>query len=440
MLGVLRWYFSGFYNKPRGLKKPLNPLLGEVHRAVFEHPGKGARPPTRCFYVAEQVCHHPPTTALAVVNREAGWVMDGGILCRSKFWGNSAASLHESLLRLRMLRHNEEYHLTLPDYYVKGLLIGRMITEFGGQTSIECKATGLRAEINFRLKPKLGGTYNTVDGTLFEHDKPIFKLGGRWDRGIQLTPASSEAAKPEPLIEINEALLRRRLKRKTVPFAEQRPYTEEAQGTFGSFVTWEDVSQAIRAHDQPAAVKAKRYLEDSQRRKAKVLAETKQPFIHRLFEGAGADWHYKHLELRDWDPAVDGYAFELDGIVATLPTDQVPPPPAPALLSPPPPVSAAARSPRSVRKPEPDRLTSGSALRQRATRERQPRTPSPTAGKAPTPRREPSAELAPGADEAMDRLEAAVARVAAVQVQQLQILKLLLLAIMAVLILLVLRF
>lgn len=335
MLGLLRWYFSGFYNKPKGLKKPLNPLLGEIHRVMFEHPSKDGRPPTRTFYVAEQVCHHPPTTALAVLNRQAGWVMDGSILCRSKFWGNSAASLHETDLRLHFLQQGEMYRLTMPDYHVKGLLIGKMITEFGGRTTIFCEKTDLRVEIRFKLKPRLKGTYNQVEGTIHLGDKQLFKLHGRWDRAIYLTPAMGGA--DITLLEINEELLCRRLKRKVVPSAQQTPFTEEHQGTFDSLVTWEAVSVAIRTHDQPNAVRAKRYLEDCQRRKAKLLEETKEPFVHRHFSEQDAKWHYNHLDLRPWDAATDGYVYERDGIVATLRLDEVPAAPqakAPLVLKP----------------------------------------------------------------------------------------------------------
>ena len=30
MKTVVQWYLSGFYKKPKGLKKPYNPILGET--------------------------------------------------------------------------------------------------------------------------------------------------------------------------------------------------------------------------------------------------------------------------------------------------------------------------------------------------------------------------------------------------------------------------
>ena len=49
--GVVRWYLSGFYKKPKGLKKPYNPILGETFRCYWKHPRTGSR----TFYISEQV-------------------------------------------------------------------------------------------------------------------------------------------------------------------------------------------------------------------------------------------------------------------------------------------------------------------------------------------------------------------------------------------------
>ena len=50
MKTVVKWYLSGFYKKPKGLKKPYNPILGETFRCYWEHPSG-----SKTFYLAEQV-------------------------------------------------------------------------------------------------------------------------------------------------------------------------------------------------------------------------------------------------------------------------------------------------------------------------------------------------------------------------------------------------
>ena len=47
---IVKWYLSGFYKKPKGLKKPYNPILGEKFRCYWKHPSG-----SKTFYIAEQV-------------------------------------------------------------------------------------------------------------------------------------------------------------------------------------------------------------------------------------------------------------------------------------------------------------------------------------------------------------------------------------------------
>jgi hypothetical protein len=35
MLTVVKWYMSGWHVKPKGVKKPYNPVLGEIFRANY---------------------------------------------------------------------------------------------------------------------------------------------------------------------------------------------------------------------------------------------------------------------------------------------------------------------------------------------------------------------------------------------------------------------
>ena len=50
MKTIVRWYLSGFYKKPKGLKKPYNPILGETFRCYWENPSG-----SKTHYIAEQV-------------------------------------------------------------------------------------------------------------------------------------------------------------------------------------------------------------------------------------------------------------------------------------------------------------------------------------------------------------------------------------------------
>ncbi|KAF5926619.1 hypothetical protein HPG69_001248, partial [Diceros bicornis minor] len=112
---VVKWYLSGFYKKPKGLKKPYNPILGETFRCLWIHP----RTNSKTFYIAEQVSHHPPISAFYVSNRKDGFCLSGSILAKSKFYG---------------------------------ILYGTMTLELGGTVNITCQKTGYSAVLEFKLK------------------------------------------------------------------------------------------------------------------------------------------------------------------------------------------------------------------------------------------------------------------------------------------------
>ena len=73
---VVKFYLSGFYKKPKGLKKPYNPILGECFRTYWHNEATNSK----TFYVAEQVSHHPPITSFYVTNRKEGFCIYGTIL------------------------------------------------------------------------------------------------------------------------------------------------------------------------------------------------------------------------------------------------------------------------------------------------------------------------------------------------------------------------
>ncbi len=152
MKSVVRWYLSGFYKKPKGLKKPYNPILGETFRCCWEHPSTGSK----TFYIAEQVSHHPPISAFYVTNRQEGFTISSSILAKSKFYGNSTSAILDGVATLALLPRGEEYKLTMPYAHCKGILMGTMTMELGGKVSIECSKTGYSTELEFKLRVCMG--------------------------------------------------------------------------------------------------------------------------------------------------------------------------------------------------------------------------------------------------------------------------------------------
>ena len=137
-----------------------------------------------CIRTYVQVSHHPPVSAFHFANRKGGWQFHSVMQPKSKFLGNSAASIMDGHGVLEVLALGEEYEFTFPSYYVRGLLIGVMRMEISGDVNITCKKTGLSCALTFSNKGFFKGENNSVSGKVVRSsDKTeLCKVSGRWDK------------------------------------------------------------------------------------------------------------------------------------------------------------------------------------------------------------------------------------------------------------------
>uniref|UniRef100_A0A452E491 Oxysterol-binding protein n=1 Tax=Capra hircus TaxID=9925 RepID=A0A452E491_CAPHI len=304
---VVKWYLSGFYKKPKGLKKPYNPILGETFRCLWIHP----RTNSKTFYIAEQVSHHPPISAFYVSNRKDGFCLSGSILAKSKFYGNSLSAILEGEARLTFLNRGEDYVMTMPYAHCKGILYGTMTLELGGTVNITCQKTGYSAILEFKLKPFLGSSdcVNQISGKLKLGKEVLATLEGHWDSEVFITDKKTDNSEVfwNPTPDIKQW----RLIRHTVKF--------EEQGDFESEKLWQRVTRAINAKDQTEATQEKYVLEEAQRQAARERKTKNEEWTCRLFEldSLTGEWHYKFADTRPWDPLNDMIQYEKDGVIQT---------------------------------------------------------------------------------------------------------------------------
>ncbi|XP_055645249.1 oxysterol-binding protein-related protein 8 isoform X2 [Toxorhynchites rutilus septentrionalis] len=271
MKTVVQWYLSGFYKKPKGLKKPYNPILGETFRCYWQHENG-----SRTFYIAEQVSHHPPISVFYVTNRQDGFCISCSILAKSKFYGNSTSAILEGVATLTLLPRGESYTLTVPYAHCKGILMGTLSMELGGKISIECENTGYKTELEFKLKPFLGGNEytNLLTGKLKLGKETLATINGHWDGEIRIK--DSRSGEESVLFNPTPEVRARRLKRFTVPM--------ESQGTNESERLWQHVAAAIHRDDQVGATEEKTALEEAQRIAAKERKATCTEWVPMLFQ------------------------------------------------------------------------------------------------------------------------------------------------------------
>lgn len=304
---VTKWYLSGFYKKPKGLKKPYNPIIGETFRCYWHHPKTNSR----TFYIAEQISHHPPVSAFHITNRQDGFSVSGSILAKSKFYGNSLSAVLDGTAKLTFLKRGEDYFITMPYAHCKGILIGTLTMEMGGKVTIGCPKTGYKCEMEFKLKPFLGSgeASNRIVGKFKCGSDTIATLEGRWDQEIHYKDKSSGDVSLfwQPTQEVKS----QRLKRFTVPL--------ELQGEMESERLWKNVSEAVITCDMKSATDEKFILEERQRTEAKERKARLLEWVPALFERdvLTNDWVYKFIDMRPWDVSNDLLQYEVDYRIQT---------------------------------------------------------------------------------------------------------------------------
>ncbi|XP_051974088.1 oxysterol-binding protein-related protein 8-like isoform X5 [Xyrauchen texanus] len=307
MKKVVKWYISGFYKKPKGLKKPYNPIIGETFRCLWLH----NRTNSKTFYISEQVSHHPPVSAFYVSNRKDGFCLSGSILAKSKFYGNSLSAILDGEARLTFLNRGEDYVMNMPYAHCKGILYGTMTLELGGQVTIACEKTGYSAQLEFKLKPFLGSSdnVNQINGKIKLGKEVLATLEGHWDSEIFIN--DKKTGEVEMFWNPTPELRQSRLTRCTVP--------PEEQGEFESERLWQHVTRAINNKDQTEATNEKFILEEVQRKAARERKVKCEEWTPLLFEQdpATGEWHYRYADTRPWDPLNDLIQFEKDGCIQT---------------------------------------------------------------------------------------------------------------------------
>ncbi|KAJ3449786.1 oxysterol-binding protein-related protein [Anaeramoeba flamelloides] len=283
MLKVLDWYFAGWHLTPAGVKKPYNPIYGETFRACFNHM-KSGNGITRL--ITEQVSHHPPISAYYAENRKLQYYITGHIYPKSKFLGNSAASLltDSSKMDFHLLPFDEHYFIQLPDYYARGVVIGSMYAEVAGKPVIYCKETGIKVKVEFLAKGFFKGNLNEIKGEIYKDNKLIYNFSGYWDDKIHYFKKKKKNDK-QVLFDLKKL----KYNKMYVPPIEE-------QDEFESRRLWKEVTKGLKNDDVDYASKYKFALETKQREDRKVRKEDETVWETKYFdEDENGNWIYKYI-------------------------------------------------------------------------------------------------------------------------------------------------
>ncbi|KAK4116873.1 Oxysterol-binding protein [Canariomyces notabilis] len=272
-VAVVKFYLSGWHIRPPGVKKPLNPVLGEIFTCYWDFPDN-----TRAYYISEQTSHHPPKSSYFYMVPGHNIRVDGTLKPRSKFLGNSAASMMEGTAILTLLNRGkdrskgERYILTQPNMYARGILFGKMKYELGDHSYVRCPENGLSADIEFKTKGWVSGTYNAIGGVIRNDStgEILYEISGLWSDEMFIKDIktghkemffNAMRAKPSP------------------PICRSLEEQDERE----SRKLWAKTAQAVKDRNHELATEEKTKVEDRQRQEAAARANDGLEWHPRLF-------------------------------------------------------------------------------------------------------------------------------------------------------------
>ncbi|KAJ2591975.1 Oxysterol-binding protein OBPa [Coemansia sp. RSA 1722] len=284
-IGVVKYYMSGWHIHPKGVKKPYNPVLGEFFRSrcTFDD-GSSA------FFVAEQVSHHPPITAMFYHCPDHHIAIEGDLRPKSRFFGNSVGMILEGYAKIHFDRwDDEEYLVTYPNMYARGILFGKMVLELGETSTVTCAKSDLMFEVEFKTKGLIWGTYNQIIGKIkrISTKEVLYDITGNWQTTIYI---ADHKKKTEPAVLFDSS--KEHVVPQTVACAAEQESNESRN-------MWKHVTKAIYENDLDAATKHKSAIEEEQREDVRRREAEKTPFVPRFFQLETDGLYHPNLMLKD---------------------------------------------------------------------------------------------------------------------------------------------
>ncbi|KAF0479092.1 Oxysterol-binding protein [Gigaspora margarita] len=280
-ISVVRYYLSGWHVKPKGVKKSYNPILGEFFRARWKFHDN-----TNALYIAEQVSHHPPVSAYYYASPENNILIYGTLRPKSKFMGNSAGTMMHGETKFHFTnRPDEVYRITMPNFYARGILFGKVVMELGDKTTIICEKTGLMYEMQFQTKGYFSGAYNSIYGKiiLISTGEALFEISGKWSDIMYIT--NLKTGKKEILFNALESSI----SPKTVE-------PEDKQHEKESRKLWSKFTNALLVKNFDLASQEKFLVEEKQRKDIKLLEADWKP---KYFTRNGTEYLFNHMHNPD---------------------------------------------------------------------------------------------------------------------------------------------
>ncbi|KAL7271974.1 Oxysterol-binding protein 4 [Rhizina undulata] len=272
---VLKWFLSTLKQqycsrseKLGSEKKPLNPFLGELFLGTWKD-DSGEIGETRL--ISEQVSHHPPVTAYAIINDKHGVKLTG--------YNGQKASFARGTISVRQVGHaiyhlnefEEDYLITLPSLHIEGIVYGSPYVELNKSTTI-ISSTGYVAKIDYSGKGWVSGKKNTFAATLTKEGSKevLYTIEGQWNDSFVI-----KDGKTKKEYETYYAKLMKTTPLTIAPLEEQDPLESRR--------AWAKVQAAIGLGDLETTGAEKSKIENEQRELRKKEKEEGREWERRYF-------------------------------------------------------------------------------------------------------------------------------------------------------------
>ncbi|KAJ5235178.1 uncharacterized protein N7469_004346 [Penicillium citrinum] len=303
---VLKWFLTTLHQqycsrseKLGSEKKPLNPFLGELFIGKWLDNGDSDLGETQLF--SEQVSHHPPATAYAIVNNKHSIELQGY---------NAQKASFSSTIQVKQLGHaqytltppgsneKEKYVITLPNLHIESLIYGTPFVELEKTAKI-VSSSGYTAKIDFSGKGWLSGKKNTFTANLFKtsegEKKSLYTIDGQWSDSFTIKNARTKEVVDKWVVKEN-------------PTSPLQLAPLEQQDLYESRRAWKDVAENIQSGNMDAVSHHKSRIENAQRELRRVEQSEGHEWVRRFFN---------RIEEKDDDPLFKDLASEL-GISGNL--------------------------------------------------------------------------------------------------------------------------
>lgn len=198
---------------------------------------------------------------------------------KTKFKGTSIRVEQYGLCLVRVLNHQEEYTISLPELHMRGLLTGRIFVEITGDVFIKSNK-GYEACLKFIPKPWLGGCYHQFDGKIYQTkhdwDFQIYTIEGNWHEDSYYTT-----------IETGQKDLLFCFKEFNPPKKILSPIDEQSE--MESHRVWNGVTSALEQEDWATASLEKNAIEENQRKLRKERTEKGIVWVPKYFHKVISD-------------------------------------------------------------------------------------------------------------------------------------------------------